>query len=78
MNQERRKKIDEIKERLEIIREEIFNVQDEENEEFNNLPAALQEGKQGDKLSEVMQYLYYAQEDIGNALNSIKEAQRGK
>lgn len=57
MNNERRKQIDDIISRLEMIADDILAVKDAEQEAFDNIPESLQEADRGQTMSDAIDTL---------------------
>jgi len=83
MNNDRRKEIDRIKERissliadLSDIKDSIGAVRDEEQDALDNLPESMQEGERGEKAQAAIDALEEAlsgMEDAESGLNDIKD-----
>ena len=74
MNNQRRKALEELRERLSVIRGEIACVAEEERESFDNLPEGLQYSERGeamgtaaDTLEEIECEIEEIEERIGEA-----------
>lgn len=76
MNNERRKRIDALLEKLSSISTDIDILLDEEQEAFDNLPESLQDGERGQKMTEAVDLLEDAKgalEDVITTLEGAKE-----
>lgn len=76
MNNERRKRIDALLEKLSSISTDIDILLDEEQEAFDNLPESLQDGERGQKMTEAVDQLEEAKgelEDVVAQLEGAKE-----
>ncbi len=76
MNNERRKRIDALLEKLDAIGTDIDILLDEEQEAFDSLPESLQDGERGQKMTEAVDQLGEAKsalEDVVTALEGAKE-----
>ena len=62
MNNQRRKRIEEIAERLDLIHDELYDLAQEEDEARENTPESLQETER-----------YRASEDASNALETAAD-----
>ena len=77
MNAERRKKIDEIAGKLEALREELADVQSQEQEAFDNMPEGLQASEKGQAVEEAADNLQTACDDLENVVSSLNEISGG-
>lgn len=66
MNKARRKWLEDIYNRLEVLKDELENLSVEEQEAFDNLPESLQDSERGDAMEENVS-------DIDDAASSIEE-----
>ena len=76
MNKDRRKRIQELKDKLLDILTEIEGIKDEEQEAYDNLPESLQDGEKGDKMSEAVDNLdsaYSSLEEVGEYLDEAMQ-----
>lgn len=76
MNNERRKRIDALLEKLDAIGTDIDILLDEEQEAFDSLPESLQDGERGQKMTDAVDRLGEAKsalEDVVTALEGAKE-----
>lgn len=69
MNRERRKKLGEIIDQLEYLREDLDAVASEEREAYDNLPESLQESDRGCAMEEAADEL----DDICSELEDLKD-----
>lgn len=69
MNKARRKKLGEIIDQLEYLREDLDAVASEERECYDNLPESLQEGERGCAMEEAADEL----DDICGELDDLKD-----
>jgi uncharacterized coiled-coil DUF342 family protein len=86
MNKERRKALTELHKRLDDLRvefedihDELKSAKDEEQEYFDAMPESFQQGEQGQRAEEVIQYLDTALDgmegfDFGEVMAAIDEA----
>lgn len=73
MNRNRRKRIDNILERIEEIESEIVDIRDEEQEAFDNLPESIQFSERGEAMEDSVSCLEEIDfSDIIESLNSAK------
>lgn len=70
MNKDRRKRLKDLHEQVDIIRTELEEIRDEEQESRDNLPDNLQESARAERMDEIIQSMDYLEE----ALNGIQEA----
>lgn len=75
MNKARRKRINDIRARLKDIKDEVSAVLKEEEEAWDKLPKAFQEGCQGDDIAEACDKLEWAENDIDNVMEWLEIAQ---
>lgn len=71
MNKCRRAAIENIRTRLEGLKEELEFLQEEEQEAFDNLPESLQGGDRGQQMDEYITKLGDAVSDFENALDNL-------
>ncbi len=69
MNRERRKKLGEIIDQLEYLREDLDAVASEEREAYDNLPESLQESDRGCAMEEAADEL----DDICSEMEELKD-----
>lgn len=74
MNKARRKKIQELKDKLLDLLTEIEEIKDEEQEAFDNLPEPLQDGDKGTKMSEAIDNLDSAYSSLEEVAEYLEEA----
>jgi len=74
MNKARRKQIEKIIEQLEVLREGIETVMEEEQEYFDNMPENLQGSERGEKSEECIGFLEYADENIQEGIDNLTES----
>jgi hypothetical protein len=67
MNKVRRKALDDIKARIEGLKEELDFLKEEEEMAFDNLPESLQGSDRGEKMEEYIQ-------KIADAVSSLEDA----
>lgn len=73
MNAQRRKSIAKAMDLLERAREILETVGEEEQEAYDNLPEAFQDGERGEKMSEAIDALDDAQSEIGDMIDNLQE-----
>ncbi len=74
MNNKRRKKLKQAISLLDSVYEIIFQVAEEEQDCFDNLPENLQESDRGEKMEEAISELENAAEKIDEGKESIENA----
>ena len=74
MNTLRRCNLDKIIESLNTLKEEIEEIQSEEQDCFDNLPEGIQMSGKGESMEEACQSLDESMEEIDNVIVSIEEA----
>ena len=70
MNKNRRKVIAEVKDILEYASSNLEVIRDEEKESFDNLPEGIQESERGEKMSECIECLEAAIDNISDAIDN--------
>ena len=76
MNKQRRDAIQSILDELQVMRERIESVRDEEQGAFDNLPDSLQQGSGGQRMDEAVSALDVALDGVDEAAASLDEAQK--
>lgn len=71
MNKRRRAAIEDIRTRLEGLKEELEFLQEEEQEAFDNLPESLQGGERGQQMDDYISKLGDAASDMENAIDNL-------
>jgi hypothetical protein len=66
MNKARRKWLEDIYNRLEVLKDELENISAEEQDAYDNLPEGIQDSERGDAMEENVS-------DIDDAASSIEE-----
>ena len=74
MNQQRRKRINEIISNLQLQSEELTIVMEEEQEAFDNMPESLQSGGKGQKMEEALFALQESIDSIESTIGSLEES----
>lgn len=73
MNKDRRKRIQNIIDQLTDLETEIEEIQDEEQEAYDNLPESLQNGENGERMSDAIDNLDSAFCSLGDAISYLDE-----
>jgi hypothetical protein len=74
MNNQRRKRIESIIERMQALESEIEEELEQEQEYFDNMPEAIQGGEKGDKSQEVIDLIERAHEASQECISNLEEA----
>lgn len=74
MNKERRKRIDEIIDQLNDIKDEIGSVLEEEQEAFDNMPESFQDGERGEAAQVSIDALENANSSAEETTDNLGEA----
>ena len=74
MNNTRRKHIRDLIEKMEGIKSEIEEIRTEEEEYYNNMPEAFQDGDKGDRAQTVIEYLDEAMTAAGDVIENLTSA----
>lgn len=72
MNKERRKKIQAIISRIEQLRDDAIEIQDEEQESLDNLPESLQDSEQAERMESSILGIEEAVECLVNAVDELE------
>lgn len=75
MNNARRKQIAAIVERLQELRAELDEVENEEQDGFDNMPEGLQQGERGQAMELAVENLGSAGDALDEAISYLEEAQ---
>lgn len=73
MNKERRKRLQEVVDKLLDIQSELEAVKDEEQECYDNMPEGLQASSRGEEMEENVSYLEDAIEETDGLIESINQ-----
>ena len=76
MNDNRRKKIDEVIGLIEKARLIVQEVAEEENETYDNLPDSLKYSERGESMYESVQALEYSEDSFNALLDNLEEAKQ--
>lgn len=74
MNEQRRKGLRAIINKLEEARDTIESLKDEEQDAYDNLPEGVQSGERGDTMIEAIDNLDCAVSSIEDAINYVDDA----
>lgn len=73
MNNERRKVINKIIDKLEEVKSELESCADWEQEAYDNLPEGIQESERGDRMQENVDCLYDVTESISDLIDQLDD-----
>lgn len=74
MNKVRRKRLTEIKEKLEMLQNELEDIADEEEDYRDNIPENLQGSERYEKAEQACDALSYARDSMQELIDYIEEA----
>ena len=74
MNNTRRKSLQELIEKTEGLKLEIEELRTEEEEYYNKMPEAFQDGEKGDRAQTVIEYLDEAMTAAGDVIENLTSA----
>lgn len=74
MNNARRKAITKISDKLDQLREELDALMQEEQEYYDVMPEAFQDGEKGERAQEAIDNMDYALTSIQEAVDYLNEA----
>lgn len=74
MNNTRRKHLRDLIEKTEGTKSEIEEIRTEEEEYYNNMPEAFQDGDKGDRAQTVIEYLDEAMTAAGDVIENLTSA----
>ena len=74
MNNTRGKHLRDLIEKMEGIKSEIEEIRTEEEEYYNNMPEAFQDGDKGDRAQTVIEYLDEAMTAAGDVIENLTSA----
>ena len=74
MNNTRRNHLRDLIEKMEGIKSEIEEIRTEEEEYYNNMPEAFQDGDKGDRAQTVIEYLDEAMTAAGDVIENLTSA----
>lgn len=77
MNAQRRKRIAELRSKLEDVQAEVEGLAEEEREYYDNMPESFQSGEKGDVADRAASNLEEAVQYIQSALDELSEATDG-
>lgn len=73
MNNQRRKEIAKAIRLIDEAKTILENIEYEEQESYDNLPESLQETERGEKMTDAIDSLSEAQNDIDNIIDNLQE-----
>lgn len=74
MNKQRRMSIREAMDGLNVIKEDLESILDEEQEAYDNLPESIQDSDRGEAMSDGLYNLESAISSLEEATNALEEA----
>ena len=74
MNNKRRKQIETVRTTLEALMVTVETIRDEEQEAYDNLPDSLQDGTRGERMTEAIDSLESALDNLNDANDALEEA----
>ena len=72
MNAEQRKKIETIVEKVNALKSEVETLREEEQTKYDNLPEGLQQGTQGEAMTNAIEYLEMAESSLDEAVDHLQ------
>ena len=73
MNKERRKRLQEVIDQLENLKEEVSFICEEEQEAYDNMPESLQDADRGSQIYENISNLEDRESDFDDLINNLQE-----
>lgn len=73
MNKQRRKRLNEVKDKLDELMRELEYIMEEEEQAYNNLPDSIQESDRGEQMSDNCDTIYDWIETIGGVCCDIDD-----
>ena len=73
MNKERRKRLQEVIDQLENLKEEVSSICEEEQEAYDNMPESLQDGERGSQMYENISTLEDQESNFDDLIESLQE-----
>ena len=74
MNRNRRKRIADLRERIDIIKNELEEVMEEEQDARDNLPNNLQDSEKAEKMDDTIGSIEYAIGNLEETIENLDEA----
>lgn len=75
MNKVRRKELNKILDEIAVLRDRVWDVMNDEQEAFDNLPESLQYGEQGEKMENAIDCLQSALDSFDEIDEALTDAQ---
>ena len=75
MNRLRRKELAALQQRIEIIKNELESLREEEEFYFENMPEGIQNSELGERSQAAIDNMEYAEGSLDEALENIEQAQ---
>ena len=73
MNKQRRKMISDVIERIEIAKNDLEMIRDEEQEAFDNLPDGLQGSERGEAMEDAIYQMEEAMDSMDEIIDNLYE-----
>lgn len=73
MNKQRRKRIEKVIETLKGMVDELYAIQEEEQEAYDNLPEQFQEGERGEAMQDIIDGLDMIISEIDSQADELQE-----
>jgi uncharacterized protein YukE len=73
MNKDRRKRLQNVIDALRNMVDELYAIQEEEQEAYDNLPESFQEGERGEKMSDAIDTLDMVLSEIDSQADELQE-----
>lgn len=73
MNAQGRKAIEKYMATLEVVKNNLENMRNEEEEKYDNMPECLQESEQGEAMQEVIEALETASDGLDEVISGLQE-----
>jgi len=74
MNNDRRKRLEKLKERIEEIKEDLAFILEEEQDSYNNMPEGIQDSERGQKSQSAIEALESSDTSLDEAIDYINES----
>jgi len=73
MNKERRKRLEKAVKSIELAKDEVIALSEEEHEAYDNMPEGLQDSERGEAISENVDDLESAAGDLEDIIDTLRE-----
>jgi uncharacterized coiled-coil DUF342 family protein len=75
VNNERRKRLSDLRSKLEELKSDVESIKDEEQDYHDNMPEAFQQGDKGDAATAAIDHLETAENLLDEAISAIEESE---